>query len=405
MTLKLFPFQQEGAEWLAPRKSAYLADEMRLGKTPQAIEAVNLSMADAKVAVVCPAYLRINWLREVERWRWWPWEPAILSYERVSRDGLPPADVYLIDEAHYAKSPEAKRTKTLLGLDDNRLDAFHPMRRAAHVWPLSGTPGNPSEVWTWLRLFGATDMPWEDFTRRYCRTRQTEYGLQVMGVKRGMAGELKALLGPWFKRRTVDGVGLPKARWGMLSLACGVDSGGVQSTVVDPETDELPTIDEPIARLMRELGERKVQPLAELLRHELASGELPKVAIMAWHKNVLRALEERLAAFHPLRVDGEVSERGKVAAQDAFNAGPRHRVWLGQIKCMVGIDLAATCSDGVFAETSWNPDDNAQAAARLLGPKQTRSVMWRVAASEDPLDYALSRVNARKSETITTTWS
>lgn len=401
----LFPYQCDGADWLARTRRAYLADQMRLGKTPQAIEGVNLQLTDMRVCIVCPAYLRINWRREVAAWSWWPWNPDVLSYERATRDGLPRADAYIFDEGHYLKNPLAKRTQALLGLSEGQLDAFHPLRDAAFIWPLSGTPGNPAEVWTWLRVFGATDMPYFEWLTTYCEVRFNDYGPQIMRLKSAKLGELKALLGPWFKRRTVDQVGLPKARWGMLSLECGVDKGGQLTADVDPEGDALPEADEPLARLMREMGEAKVGPLVEALTRELLSGELDKIMVVAWHKPVLRELERRLAPFNPVRVDGDVSELGKTAARDRFNGDAGCRVFLGQTKCMVGIDLAISCSEGVFAELSWNPDDNAQAAARLLGPLQTRPVMWRVAASEHPLEYALSRVNARKSEIASKTWS
>jgi SNF2 family DNA or RNA helicase len=62
----LYPFQRAGVRWLAPRKKALLADSMGLGKTVEAL----MSLPDnAKVVVVCPASLRLNWAAECKRWR------------------------------------------------------------------------------------------------------------------------------------------------------------------------------------------------------------------------------------------------------------------------------------------------------------------------------------------------
>ena len=61
-----FPYQLEGAEFLAGRERALLADEMGIGKTGQAIVAVGLHGFD-RVLVICPASLARNWRRKAER--------------------------------------------------------------------------------------------------------------------------------------------------------------------------------------------------------------------------------------------------------------------------------------------------------------------------------------------------
>lgn len=45
-----------------------IADEMGLGKTVQAIGLINVDATIKRVLVVCPASLKINWRRELERW-------------------------------------------------------------------------------------------------------------------------------------------------------------------------------------------------------------------------------------------------------------------------------------------------------------------------------------------------
>jgi SNF2 family DNA or RNA helicase len=405
----LYVFQQDGAAFLAAMTYAYLADEMRLGKTPQAVDAWSQGMGHVQsVVVVCPAYLRINWRREIARWAWLPGlSTRVLGYEEVVRDGLPEADVYVIDEAHYVMNPHARRTQAVLGFaPTGELLADHPLRRAKHVWALSGTPGNPSQMWPVLRVFGATKLTWQEWTYRYCHTRMTDYGVQVMGVRHSMLGELKEIMGRYVLRRTAKHVGLPEARWGVLTLDCGVDNEDRRAQRwYDPEADDLPVVDEAIATKMRKLGERKVEPIVAALTEELASGELDKIVVFAWHLNVLRGLDEGLKPFGARKLDGATHELTKQLFVDQFMDDPAHRVLVCQHKVGgVGWDFSAA-SDVLFAELSWNPDDNTQAAARVLGPRQTRPVMVRIASSEDSLDYAVARVTARKQETLKATWS
>lgn len=71
--LPLRPYQTDGvkrilADWKRMRY-AYLGDDLRLGKTIQAIGAVAELGADARVLVLCPALVLRTWLREIRRWR------------------------------------------------------------------------------------------------------------------------------------------------------------------------------------------------------------------------------------------------------------------------------------------------------------------------------------------------
>src|SRR4051812_8971031 len=62
----LYPYQIEGAKWLAERKLALLADEMGVGKTAQVIRACD-DIGAERILILCPAVARINWQREFAR--------------------------------------------------------------------------------------------------------------------------------------------------------------------------------------------------------------------------------------------------------------------------------------------------------------------------------------------------
>ena len=130
---ELEPFQRAGVRYLLERRRAFLADEQGLGKTIEAIAALEHDGAYPAI-VVCPASLKRNWERELRRWV--PHrgvellsgrdgaaagaEVTIVNYEIVearleSLRALAP-QALVIDESHYCKNTKAKRTKAVARL-------------------------------------------------------------------------------------------------------------------------------------------------------------------------------------------------------------------------------------------------------------------------------------------------
>jgi superfamily II DNA or RNA helicase len=70
LTVKLFPYQQEGVRFAFKAGKSVIADEMGLGKTLQAIATAELLRREGLVAsalIVCPTSLKYQWKREIER--------------------------------------------------------------------------------------------------------------------------------------------------------------------------------------------------------------------------------------------------------------------------------------------------------------------------------------------------
>ncbi|MDD1644124.1 MAG: SNF2-related protein, partial [Methylococcaceae bacterium] len=151
---RLFPYQTEGVAFLASRGRALLADDMGLGKTLQAISAASWLVDNAgirKVLVVCPASLKHQWAREVEKFtshsvqiiqgaaenRFVQYRADalffIVNYELTVRDlsviseTLKP-DLVILDEAQRIKNWRTKIASTI---------KLIPSR---YVFVLSGTP-------------------------------------------------------------------------------------------------------------------------------------------------------------------------------------------------------------------------------------------------------------------------
>ena len=138
-------YQGFGARYILTLGRVLLGDEMGLGKTIQAIAAMaHLYAADpeSRFLVVCPASVMVNWCREITKFSaikshllhgalledsldsWIrSGGAAVTNYESLSKiigavDGQMKIDMLVIDEAHYIKNPEAKRTKYIHTLED-----------------------------------------------------------------------------------------------------------------------------------------------------------------------------------------------------------------------------------------------------------------------------------------------
>src|SRR3954470_23120818 len=130
LDLSLAPFQWAGVRYALDTRRTFIADEQGLGKTVQALAAIEADDAYPAV-VVCPAGLKLNWEREAGRWL--PHRSTtivsgrgtvagraditILNYEivadhRVTLAGRRPRALVL-DESHYCKNPRAKRTQAV----------------------------------------------------------------------------------------------------------------------------------------------------------------------------------------------------------------------------------------------------------------------------------------------------
>jgi len=150
----LMPYQKEGIIFSLFRKGAIIADEMGLGKTVQAVGAAVLKqdLFNFKTSlVVCPASLKEQWKREIERFagcsvcmvqgnqeeRFAQYamlaDPfAIVTYETVLRD-LPQInaigiDFLILDEAQKVKNYETQIANAVKNIERK------------HILVLTGTP-------------------------------------------------------------------------------------------------------------------------------------------------------------------------------------------------------------------------------------------------------------------------
>ncbi|MGI8623226.1 MAG: DEAD/DEAH box helicase, partial [Solirubrobacteraceae bacterium] len=164
---ELRPFQRAGVRYVLAARRSFLADEQGLGKTVEALAALEEDGAYPAI-VICPASLKLNWQREARKWL--PHRAVtlvsgtgvlvsddadlvVLNYEIVRAHAARLAQrrprALVLDESHYVKNPRAKRTQATRKL----ANALAPdaLRLA-----LTGTPvmNHPEELIAQLRILG-----------------------------------------------------------------------------------------------------------------------------------------------------------------------------------------------------------------------------------------------------------
>ena len=69
LPLKLFPYQEVGVTFIELSKGkALIGDDMGLGKTDQSLAWLTLHKEKRPVIVICPASVKVNWGREIDKW-------------------------------------------------------------------------------------------------------------------------------------------------------------------------------------------------------------------------------------------------------------------------------------------------------------------------------------------------
>lgn len=416
----LLPFQEVGARFLAARRRALLADEMRVGKTPQAIRACDYAGVTS-VLVLCPSIARANWLAEFKRFggrdgvmvrgrKDMPrGDLVVCSYDlliqqRVYAQLAKAWGAVIVDECHFIKG-DTKRTAA----------AFQIIRAARHAWALSGTPwpNHQGEAYALLRAFGKAGCTEWDFLEQF--TVRTHEG-KVVGNRNEET--LRKILEPIMLRRTLAQVSpeMPAIRWSSIVVEPGkvlpealasLDLDAAKQQVVLLESllqaqQDFDTLDpEVVGDFRRLVALQKVEPVAELLDQELQNTD-HQIVVFAWHTDVLDALAHLLSQYRPILLHGKISERRRQDGIQQFQLGIS-RIVLGQILAAgTAIDLSVA-DDVLFVELDWTPGNNAQAAMRVMSQFNRRPKRARTVSIAGTIDEAIGRTLSRKTRNLAAT--
>jgi SWI/SNF-related matrix-associated actin-dependent regulator 1 of chromatin subfamily A len=399
---ELKPFQRAGVSYLLAQRRAFLADEQGLGKTIEALATLESDKAYPAV-VVCPASLKLNWKREIERWL--PDRQAqilvgtgaklspraaditIVNYDIVaarldSLRALKP-QALVLDESHYCKNPAAKRTQAV-----GRLAAAIP--REGLLLALTGTPvmNRPQELIAQLRILGrlADFGSGVQFGKRF-RGPDAHQRLHWHLRARCFVRRLKVDVLPQLPAKTRGVVPVELDNEAEYRLAERDVVAWLQSQPLD-----LRELDAKVAAALRaerlvRLNALKLLAARGKLHGALAwihdfcsSGE--RLVVFARHREIQRAVLERFpTALHIL---GEDRPAARDANLRAFQAPDDEGNQL--IVCSIevaGQGLTLTRSSNVaFLELDWTPAKHDQAEDRChrIGQQDAVNVSYLLAA-------------------------
>jgi SWI/SNF-related matrix-associated actin-dependent regulator 1 of chromatin subfamily A len=433
---ELRPFQRAGVAYALKTKRTFLADQMGLGKTVEALATVQ-SAGAFPALVVCPASLKLNWARETRRWLPGRSVEVLGGRGAVGQDACSEADVTIVnydvlskhvcalvergfqalvlDESHYLKNYKAKRTKLCI-----RLSRDVPLRLL-----LSGTPmlNRPEELVPQLKILDRLEDlgGYRHFMRRYAGAYRTWHerhsGEGRKGEPRNLDELNRKLRATCYVRRTKEEVlkELPAKQRAVVPMELD-NRGEYERALRDvvrflgeaAENDErrlneaverhkAEKGEEPDAEAMRRIRARvrasaearaeRARQLVEIeaLKMTAARGKLE--AVTRWIEDFLQSGEKLvLFGWHRQVVDtlaerfgapkitGNTSPEERQEAVERFQEDPGTKLLVCNVRAG-GVGLTLTASSNVaFCELGWTPAEHDQAEDRCHRIGQRGSV-------------------------------
>lgn len=415
-----YAHQRAGLEFLVHLGGGALLWEMGTGKTKTAIDYCEwLALQpdgpgeELRVLVVCPNTVKRSWATEIQKHAdhssYVIDKPVagarytITNCEKLSlKSTLAPImarewDVVVVDESTRFKNPRASRTKALHKL--------HAKQRLI----LTGTPitGKPEDAWAQFQFLAPGLLgSWWSFRDRYLAL---DYFKHPVGLKPGMAGELKQLIASRSYRvlknevvdlppkvyadRVVEMKGDQHKAYEQMKHDLRVQIEGMPPTSAMNILTVLLRLTQITAGLVGE-GDRyhwldkdnaKLAELDDLLLDELA-GE--QVVIFGQYQRELEKLWQRYAPpsvgsdewDQPAILYGPTSEHRRHELIEQFQKGDRRLLFAQQRTGGIGITLTAA-KTAIYYTRSWSLEDYLQSQDRLhrIGQTGTVSILHLIA--------------------------
>jgi SWI/SNF-related matrix-associated actin-dependent regulator of chromatin subfamily A-like protein 1 len=413
---ELAPFQWAGVRYALDARRTFLADEQGLGKTVEALAALEADGAYPAI-VVCPASMKLGWEREAARWL--PHrsialvqgrapvppmgEITILNYEIVAAHRVALARrqprALVVDESHYCKNPHAKRTQAVRRL----AEAVAPdgLRLA-----LTGTPvlNHPEELISQLRVIGRL----EDFGSgarfsREFQTQQSEERLHWHLRRRCFVRRLKSDVLPQLpaKRQVVVPIALinePEYRLAENDVIAWLRSQPLDLSELNARIAATLRAERlaQLTALQRLAARGKLAGALAWIEDFLASGE--PLVLFARHVEIQHAVLRRFPdALHLLGEDSLAQRETSISTfQDP--RGPALIVCATRTAAQ-GITLTRA-SNVCFLELEWTPaiHDQAEDRCHRIGQQDAVTAWYLLAAGT--IDETMTTLIERKREIV-----
>jgi len=419
--MELYPYQKKGVLFLQGREKALLFDEMGLGKTVQAIKAANWNNP---MLIVCPAFLKFNWEKELRLWGY-PHDIKVIKKKKdfclpegeeavvVSYSMLPPwvnktkdKTTLIADEAHCVKNYQAQRTKRFRSL------ATAIIKSNGRVWAMTGTPlmNKPNELWGLLKSIGLAYTAygdWEKFVRlfngRKNRWNGWDWGIPREGAGEGLKkvglGRRKITVLPDLPNKTRRFLDVKLSR--SVRLMCDEVISELQSHGISLEditashkAAGLRIEFSTISKIRKAVADAKIPKMLEYV--SLFEETYTPLVVFAQHRAPIDALSSREGWA---TITGDTPQQKRAEYVQMFQEGKLKGI-AGTIGAMsTGITLTHA-SNMMFVDMSWVPGDNLQAEDRICRIGQKSACQYLILTADHPMDELVNTALVRKSEVL-----
>jgi SWI/SNF-related matrix-associated actin-dependent regulator 1 of chromatin subfamily A len=449
--LEFRPSQLAGIKYIAEHQNTLLGDEMGIGKTIEAIGAINYSGKIKKVLIVCPNQVKINWKRELEKWLVVPAkielaysadypedaDIVIINYEACIKHQNKLRerkwDLLIADEAHYMKNENAQRTQSLLGRRAQPRKGIQELLpvQAKHKVFMTGTPmlNRPRELWTLVSalapsLFGDNFFK---FGLRYCGGYQNRFGWDFSGASHLEELQDKLRSNVMIRRLKKD---VMKELPPKIRQVIELNQNGAASAVkqelatfqkhqdiiallrADVELAKANDDDDAYTKAVEKLRYASNVAFNEMSaeRHRVALAKVPdviehlesaleehKVVCFAHHIDVINKIYDAFKGT-AVKLTGEEGNLAKRQDSiDSFQTNPKTTLMICGIQLAQGITLTAS-PHAVFAELDWVPGIITQAEDRLHRWGQNDNVLIQHLVVDGSLDAKMAKTLIDKQE-------
>ncbi|MEV6902367.1 SNF2-related protein [Amycolatopsis sp. NPDC051372] len=383
-------YQAFGAKYAIHQQRSILGDEMGLGKTVEALAvfAHMVAKGQHRFMVICPASVQINWMKEIERHtdlashlvhgrdrelNGGEWlrrgGVAVTTFGTVSTlEFLEGADIAMlvVDEAHYVKNPDAKRSQAIAKV----------LKRAQRALFLTGTP---------------------------MENRVEEFRNLVGYLQPGVASRVStadAVVGAKAFRRAVSPVYLRRNQEDVLTeLPDKIEvEDWVQLTRQDEATYRAAVQERNLMHMRRAAFESsdsaKLERIREIVEETVADGR--KVIVFSYFLDVLGAIHRALGTLAMGPLTGSVPAPVRQQMVEDLTRHEGGAVLLAQIEAGgVGLNVQAA-SVVVIAEPQWKPSIEEQAIARAYRMGQIHTVQVHRVLAKGSVDERIREIQENK---------
>jgi SWI/SNF-related matrix-associated actin-dependent regulator 1 of chromatin subfamily A len=434
-----YSFQRHTVYRMIKKKKSLNACSPGLGKTIQALSSLKyFNDATTNDIILCPSYLRANWLDEIKKW--FPdlegrttiiWAAGkkdidevtdiifnrpgikVLSYDmfaticgKFKKSASIHFNTFVLDESHSLKSGSSIRYK----------NTSLYIKKAKQVFLLSGTPSpnRPNELYTQFSLINPHAFyDYRTFAYRYCdgkmdkfnrfddrgssNTSELAFLMSKMSLRLRREDNLVDLPAIIRQRVTVT----PKT----VSKTFGKKKAVFMETLRDMDNDESSKFKAQamVSELFRDTAVIKVAPVLEYLDNYIDTPNIEKTILFCKHQIMMSAVTEFLTTkgLKYIEISGKTPMKGRLDSIKTFiDDDVTNFAVLTTGSCYTGLNIVPI-RKMIFLELEWSPSTLDQCEGRINRIGGARQLHYVYILCEHTLDGMVYNKLKKKTALIT----